>query len=210
MIEVLIVDDHAIFRRGVARLFSDEPDLRVTGEARDGQQALDLLRGGAYHVVLLDINMEGRGGLEVLKRIRAEWPGQPVLMLSMYPEQQYAVETLRMGAHGYVSKDADAPELVGAIRVVAGGGRYLSPRAMGEVLLNIHGARERPPHHQLSARELQIMLLIVQGTSLTEIGNRMFLSVKTVSTYRARVLAKLGLESNANLVRYALLHGLSD
>jgi len=208
MTEVLIVDDHAIFRSGVSRLLSDEPDLRVTGEARNGQEAIELLRLHCYQVILLDINMEGRSGLEVLQRIRTEWPSQAVLILSMYPEEQYATQALKMGAYGYISKDADAPDLVRAIRTVASGGHYISPKALGGVLLNIQNTSTHPPHHQLSAREMQILLLIVQGVSLTEIGKRMFVSVKTVSTYRSRILAKLGLESNANLVRYALLHRL--
>jgi len=209
MIEVLIVDDHTIFRSGVSRLLSDEPDLRVTGEAKNGREAIELLRLHSYQAVLLDINMEGRSGLEVLERIRADWPSQAVLMLSMYPEEQFASQALRAGAYGYLSKDADAPELLRAIRTVASGGRYISPNALGGVLLNIQDSGSQPPHQQLSAREMQIMLLIVQGVPLTEIGKRVFLSVKTVSTYRTRILVKLGLESNANLVRYALLHGLS-
>lgn len=209
MIEVLIVDDHPIFRSGVSRLLSDEPDLRVTGEAKNGREAIDLLRSHRYQAILLDINMEGRSGLEVLERIRGEWPNQAVLMLSMYPEEQFATQALRAGAYGYLSKDTDAPELVRAIRTVASGGRYISPNALGGIFLNIQDVGNQPPHQQLSAREMQIMLLIVQGISLTEIGERMFLSVKTISTYRTRILAKLGLESNANLVRYALLHGLS-
>lgn len=209
MIEVLVVDDHAIFRSGVSRLLSDELDLRVTGEAKNGREAIEQLRLHRYQAVLLDINMEGRSGLEVLERIRAEWPSQAVLMLSMYPEEQFATQALRAGAYGYLSKDADAPELLRAIRTVASGGRYISPNALGGVLLNIQDTGAHPPHQQLSAREMQIMLLIVQGVSLTEIGKRVFLSVKTVSTYRTRILVKLGLESNASLVRYALLHGLS-
>lgn len=209
MIEVLIVDDHAIFRSGVSRLLSDETDLRVTGEARNGQEAIELLRLHCYQVILLDINMEGRSGLEVLERIRGEWPSQAVLILSMYPEEQYASQSLKAGAYGYISKDADAIELIKAIRTVATGGRYISPKALGCVLQTVQEKAGPPPHHQLSPREMQILLLIVQGVSLTGIGKRMFLSVKTISTYRSRILAKLGLESNANLVRYTLEHGLN-
>lgn len=208
MIEILIIDDHAIFRSGVSRLLSDETDLRVTGEARNGQEAIELLHLHRYQVILLDINMEGRSGLEVLERIRSEWPNQAVLMLSMYPEEQYASQSLKAGAYGYISKDADALDLVRAIRTVANGGRYISPKALGCVLQTAHEKTSTPPHHQLSPREMQILLLIVQGVSLTEIGKRMFLSVKTISTYRTRILAKLGMESNANLVRYALEHDL--
>lgn len=209
MIEILVVDDHAIFRSGIKRLLSDEADLRVTGEASNGQEALEHLRQFSYDLILLDINMAGRSGLEVMERIRADWPRQPVLMLSMYPEEQYAVKALKAGAQGYVSKDMDAADLLAAIRITAGGGRYLSPKALGAVLKLDEDAGQ-PAHHQLSPRELQILQLIVRGVSLTEIGQRMFLSVKTVSTYRSRLLTKLGLASNADLVRYALQHGLTD
>jgi len=207
VIRLLLVDDHAIFRSGLRRLLADEPDLAVTGEARNGQEALKQLRQNTFDLILLDINMAGRSGLEVLKRVRSEWPRQPVLMLSMYSEEQYALMALQSGAQGYLSKDMEADEVFSAIRIAAAGGRYLSPRIIGDVLLKLDDA---PPHHRLSDREQQILQLIVGGTSLTEIGQRIFLSVKTVSSYRSRILAKLGLSSNAELVRYALKHGLSD
>lgn len=210
MIEVLLVDDHAIFRSGVRRLLSDETDMRVTGEAASGQEALELLQAGPYSVVLLDINMAGRSGLDTLQRIRARWPGQPVLMLSMYPDEQYAMIALEAGANGYLSKDRDAAELVHAVRVAAGGGYYVSPEASGSLLAKLHRDKDRPPHHRLTPRELEILHLLVQGLSLTDIGKRLFLSVKTVSTHRTRLLAKLGVENNADLLRYALRHGLTD
>ncbi|NTV11415.1 MAG: response regulator transcription factor [Zoogloea sp.] len=210
MIDVLIVDDHAIFRTGVRRLLSDEDDMHVTGEARNGGEALALLRGQTYQVVLMDINMGARSGLDVLNMIRAEWPRQPVIMLSMYPEKQYALVALRAGANAYVSKDMESSDLVAAIRAVAGGGRYLCSRSAGEMLLQLQSDEAGPAHHRLSGRELQIMQEIVNGSSLTEIGERMFLSVKTVSTYRARILEKLDLANNAELVRYALRHGMID
>ena len=210
MIDVLIVDDHAIFRTGIRRLLSDEVDVRITGEAKNGGEAMTRLRDGCYQVVLLDINMAGRSGLETLGMVRAEWPRQPVIMLSMYPEEQYALVALRAGANGYVSKDMESSDLVTAIRAVALGGRYLPPRVAGDVLLRLQDEEQGPPHHKLSPREQQILQEIVKGCSLTEIGERMFLSVKTVSTYRSRILEKLDLASNAELVRYALRHGLID
>lgn len=210
MIDVLIADDHPIFRTGIRRLLSDEVDMRITGEARHGEEALLRLREGRYQVVLLDIAMPGQSGLEILSRIRDEWPGQPVLMLSMYPEGKYALASLRAGANGYVSKDMESSDLVVAIRTVAGGGRYVCPRVDNEVRSAFSVEEARPPHQNLSARELQIMQEIVRGKSLTEIGERIFLSVKTVSTYRTRILEKLALTSNAELVRYALRHGLID
>jgi two-component system, NarL family, invasion response regulator UvrY len=210
MIEVLLVDDHAIFRSGLMRLIADESDMRATGEAASGQEALDLLQAGIYSVILLDINMAGRSGLDTLQRIRARWPAQPVLMLSMYPEDQYAKMALDAGANGYLSKDCDARELVRAIRIAAGGGCYLSPAAAGSMFAKLRKDGDQPPHYKLTPRELEIFQLIVQGVSLTDIGKRLFLSVKTVSTYRTRLLEKLGVENNADLLRYALRHGLTD
>jgi two-component system invasion response regulator UvrY len=210
MIDVLIADDHAIFRSGMRRLLSDESDMQVSGEAANGQEVIDLLQTGSYSVVLLDINMPGRSGLETLKRIRASWPTQPVLMLSMYPEEQYALIALEGGANGYLSKDRDAGELLQAIRAAAAGGKYLSPNVAVQLLTKPRSEPNQAPHLGLSAREIEILHLIVQGVSLTEIGEKLFLSVKTISTYRTRLLAKLGLESNADLVRYALRHELID
>lgn len=210
MIDVLIADDHAIFRSGMRRLLSDEHDMRVSGEAANGQEVIDLLQAGQYSVVLLDINMPGRSGLETLKRIRASWPTQPVLMLSMYPEEQYALIAIEGGANGYLSKDRDAGELLQAIRAAAAGGKYISPNVAVQLLTKPRHEASQAPHLGLSAREIEILHLIVQGVSLTEIGEKLFLSVKTISTYRTRLLAKLGLESNADLVRYALRHELID
>ncbi len=208
MIEVLIVDDHAIFRSGVSRLLADENDMCVAGEAACGQEALARLRQRPYDVLLLDINMAGRSGLEMLAHLRAEWPQQPVIMLSMHPEEQYAVLALKAGAHGYLSKDMDARAMVAAIRQVAGGQRYISPATAAKLLDQT--AQDSVPHLQLSPRELHILLLIANGQSLTAIGEQLFLSVKTVSTYKTRILAKLGVAGTAELVRYALTHGLVD
>lgn len=210
MIDVLVVDDHAIFRSGLKRLLADETDMRVTGEAGSGQEAFDMLQTGAWSVILLDINMPGRSGLDTLKRIRSRWHEQPVLMLSMYPQEQYAAMALDAGANGYLSKDCDARELVQAIRIAAGGGYYLSPAAAGNILVKLRKEGGQPLHYKLTPRELEILHLIVRGVSLTEIGKRLFLSVKTISTYRTRLLEKLGVENNADLLRYALRHGLTD
>jgi DNA-binding NarL/FixJ family response regulator len=208
MIEVLIVDDHAIFRSGVRRLLADEPDMRVVAEAANGGEALARLRERRYDAVLLDINMSGRSGLEMLAHLRAEWPRQPVIMLSMYPEDQYAVLALKAGAQAYLSKDMAADEMVAAIRVVADGRRYISPATAAKLLDQPEAGCA--PHLQLSPRELHVLRLIARGHSLTAIGEEIFLSVKTVSTYKTRILAKLGLSSNAELVRYALTQGLVD
>ncbi len=208
MIRILLVDDHTIFRSGLKRLLSDETDMQVEDEASNGAEALSKLRQQSFDVVLLDINMEGRCGLDVLESIRIDFPKLPVLVLSMYPEEQYALVALKAGANGYASKDIAADDLVAAIRQITAGGRYLTPRASQMVLMQINGGDDRPAHQKLAAREYEIMRMIVQGMSLTEIGEKMFISVKTVSTYRTRILAKLGLSTNAEMVRYAVRHGL--
>ena len=210
MISVLVVDDHRIFRSGIKRLLSDEPDIRVTDEAANGTEALAKIRQRPFDVVMLDINMTGRSGLEAIACLRGEAPATPILIVSMYPEEQYAAVALKAGARGYVSKDADPEDLVAAIREVCRGRIYVSPHFGASMLLREKSGERAPPHFDLSAREQQIMTEIVKGRSLTRIGEQMFLSVKTVSTYRRRILEKLGLRSNAELVRYALRHRVID
>lgn len=209
MIDVLVVDDHTIFRSGLKRLLSDETDMRVADEARNGAEMLAKLRQPQhFDAVLLDVNMEGRSGLDTLESVRTDFPKLPVLVLSMYPEEQYALAAIRAGANGYVSKDIDAPELIKAIRQVAAGGRYLTADGARKVLLHLECGDDPTPHQKLSAREYQIMLMMVKGTSLTEIGEKIFISVKTVSTHRSRILSKLGISNNAELILYAVRHGI--
>lgn len=205
MIELLVVDDHTIFRAGIARLAADEPDMRVTGEAPDGATALALLRQRRFDVVLLDINMGARNGFDTLAAIRAESPRLPVIMLSMYAESQYARLALRSGANAYLSKDTGTEELLRAIRQVATGQIYVP---VGMALQAADG--DAPPHESLSPREMQVMQQIAKGVPLTEIGEQLCLSVKTIGSHRSRILAKLGVESNAELVQYAMRHGLVD
>ena len=207
-IRVLVVDDHTIFRSGLARLFSDEPDIQVAGEASNGAAALAQLRSAPFDLVLMDISMEGRNGLEVVDALRAEFPKLPVLMLSMYREEQYAMAAIKAGANGYLTKDSEPEELVRAIRTVSTGQRYLTQRGTEMLLRQVKGEDDRPAHQRLSAREFEIMKLIVEGVSLTDIGRQMFISVKTVSTYRNRLLTKLGLSSNAELVKFCVQNGL--
>jgi two-component system invasion response regulator UvrY len=208
MIDVLVVDDHTIFRSGLKRLLSDETDMRVADEARNGAEMLAKLRQQHFDVVLLDVNMEGLSGLDTLESVRPDFPKLPVLVLSMYPEEQYALAAIRAGANGYVSKDIDAPELIKAIRQVAAGSRYLTANGAQKVLMHLGCGDDPTPHQKLTAREYQIMLMMVRGTSLTEIGQKVFISVKTVSTHRARILSKLGISNNAELILYAVRHGI--
>jgi len=210
MIELLLVDDHTIFRAGLKRLISDEPDMRVADEAPDGAAALAKIRSAHYDVVILDISMAGRNGLDTLAAIRAEKPRLPVLMLSMHNEEQYALLALRARANAYLSKDVDAEELKNAIRQVSKGGLYVTTSIAASMLLRLEHPGERRPHETLSPREMQIMMDIVKGKSLTDIGNQMCLSVKTVSTYRSRILQKLAVTTNAELVQYAMRAGLVD
>jgi DNA-binding NarL/FixJ family response regulator len=204
MIRVLVVDDHTIFRTGLRRLLSDEADIRVVEEGRDIADMFAVLRRTPIDVVLLDVNMNGRSGLDAMPSLRAEFPRLPVLLLSMYPAEQYGPVALRTGASGYLTKDVESEELVFAIREVARGQCYVTS-AVSE-RLRLGEAAEGPPHHRLAPREQQIMQLIVQGMSLTDIGARMNISVKTVSTYRTRILEKIGVQSNAELVIYAVRH----
>jgi len=208
MIRVLVVDDHTIFRSGVRRLLLDEPDIRVTGEARGGAEAIEALRRESFEVVLLDINLEGRNGLDVLASVRRLTTSLPVLVLSMYPEEQYALVAMQGGANGYVAKDAEPAELIAAIRMVANGGTYLSARAAPHVRDRLRGQDERPPHQRLTVREHQIMLMLLKGMVPSEIGEEMMISVKTVSTHRTHILDKLGVASTAELVLYAVRQGI--
>jgi len=208
MIRALVVDDHTIFRSGLKRLLLDESDIRVTGEARSGAEAIEALRAEAFDVVLLDINLEGRSGLEVLATIRREFPAKPVLMLSMYPEEQYALVAMRAGASGYVAKDAEPAELISAVRAAAKGGTYLSARVAPHVQDQLKGVDERPPHQRLTVREHQIMLMLLKGVPPADIGEEMMISIKTVSAHRTHILEKLGVASTAELVLYAVRQGI--
>lgn len=210
MIRVLVVDDHAVVRRGVVQIVAEAPDMRCTGEAATGRQALQLARENDYDVVVLDIHLPDGSGLDVLKQLRAFRPGLPVLMLSMYPEQQYAIRALKAGAAGYVTKDSVPGELVTALGKVARGERYVS-QSLAEALSDQLGhPAGQAPREALSDREDQVMRLLAAGKTVTQIAQALSLSVKTVSTYRTRVLEKLGLETTAELMRYAMEQGWVD
>lgn len=211
MIRVLIVDDHAIFRTGLKQVIADEPDLEVAGEAGNAQDAIELARGaGSGDVMLLDISMPDKSGLEVLKRVRQMSPQLPVLILSVYPEDQYAVRMLRAGAAGYLTKESEPEQLVEAIRKVVRGGRYVSPAVAERLADELDVSREKPLHMALSDREFQIFRAIAMGKSSSEIANELSLSVKTIGTYRMRVLEKMGMSRNAEIIHYALANHLLD
>jgi two-component system, NarL family, invasion response regulator UvrY len=211
MIRILIVDDHAILRAGLKHLLSDFPDIAVAGEASNGVEALALARGGDCDAMVLDMSMPGKSGIELIKQLKAEHPKLPILVLSMHAEDIYAVRALRAGASGYLCKDNAEAQLEPAIRKVAGGGRYITPTVAERLASEILGTQaENLPHTRLSDREYQIFRYIAAGQGLTEIGNRLNLSVKTVSTHKTHVMEKMGLANNSELIQYALRHHLLD
>jgi DNA-binding NarL/FixJ family response regulator len=208
MIRVGIVDDHAIVRSGLKQFISDQVDLRVTGEAADGAGALQLARGGELDVLVMDLGMPDQSGVDALAAIKARFPDLPVLILSGYPETHYATTLLRQGASGYLNKECDPEEIAKAIRTVALGRRYITPAVAEQLADQMTSAGERPPHEGLSERELQVFLRLAQGQTVGQMAEAMNLSVKTVSTYRTRVLDKLKLRTNSDLTYYALKNGL--
>ncbi len=209
MIRVGIVDDHAIVRAGLRQYLSEHTDLRVVGEASNGQEALELARQTELDVLLLDISMPGHSGIDALAAIKARFEALPVLILSGFPETQYASALLRQGAAGYLSKDCDPDEIADAIRVVARGRRYISG-AVAELLAEsaVSPQADKPAHETLSERELQVFLRLAKGETVGQVADSLCLSVKTVSTYRTRVMEKLKLRSNSELTYYALKQGL--
>jgi DNA-binding NarL/FixJ family response regulator len=209
MIRIGIVDDHAIVRTGLRQYFSEQVDLRVTGEAANGREALDLARRGEVDVLVMDLSMPDQGGVDALAAIKARFPELPVLILSGFAESHYATTLLRQGAAGYLNKECDPEEIVRAIRTVVRGRRYITP-AVAELLAEgvAGGQADRPAHEALSERELQVFLRLAKGETVGQIAESMHLSVKTVSTYRTRVLEKLKLATNSDLTYYALKNGL--
>lgn len=208
MIRVLIADDHAVVRRGLRQILQDEPGIAVDAEAANGDEALEAVRKRSFDVVVLDVSMPGRHGLEVLDEFRRLWPSLPVLILSVHPEDQLALRLLKAGAAGYLSKDSAPEELVKAIRRVAKGGKYLSANLADRMVARLQTPVSEPPHESLSGREFEVLLALAGGERVKEIAARHDLSIKTVSTYRARILRKLGVQSNAELTLYAVRSGL--
>jgi two-component system invasion response regulator UvrY len=206
---VLIADDHAVVRRGLIELLADEyPSLSV-GEARDAAEVWQLAGTQEWDIVILDISMPGRGGLEVLKELRRARPKMPVLVLTSHPEEQYAIRVLKAGAAGYMTKESAPEHLIEAIRKVSAGGRYVSPTLADLLAASVGADAERPPHESLSDREYRVLCLLGSGKTVGEIAAELSLSVKTVSTYRARLLEKMGMKTNAELMSYAIRNGLA-
>jgi DNA-binding NarL/FixJ family response regulator len=210
MIDILIVDDHAIVRQGLKQIMATEPDFLVAGEAGAVPEALDLVRKRRWDAVILDIGLPGRSGLEALSDIKKEHPRLPVLILSMYSDEQFAVRALRAGASGYLSKACAPEELVTALRKILRGEKYVSPGVAEKLVLDLTATGDRPLHETLSDREYEVLRLIASGKTVSEIAVRMSLSVKTISTYRARILKKMRMKTNAELTHYAVISRLVD
>ena len=206
MIRVLIADDHPIVRDGLKRILGANPEIEVAAEASSGDEALALARANDYDLALLDMSMPGLSGIELVKRLKSEKPKMKLLVLSMHGEQQYAARALKAGASGYLTKDSASQQLVGAIRKVAAGGLHISEAAAASLVAGAGG--DGPPHTRLSDREYEVFRLLAAGSSPGEIAERLHLSIKTVSTHKARILEKMQLGGTAELVRYALEHQL--
>jgi two-component system invasion response regulator UvrY len=207
---ILIVDDHAIVREGLKQILAEVDDIEVAGEADTSSRALHLARQQDWDLVLMDIAMPDRSGLETLQLMRKEHPGIKVLMLSMYRETQYALRALKSGAMGYLNKQSAPDQLVDAIRLVASGKKYISPELAQELASEVSGERLELPHEALSNREYQTLCMIASGMTVSAIADKLALSVKTISMYRARLLQKMQLRNNAELTHYAIKHGLLD
>jgi len=208
MIRVLLADDHPLFREGVKQILAETSDIVVADEASDGREVLVKLGQAQYDVILLDIAMPGNSGVEVLKHIKSIMPDQAVLILSMYPEKQYALRILRSGASGYLTKESTPDRLVTAIRKVVAGGKYISPELGEELALRVGTEFKVPRHEKLSDREHQVLVMITSGKTTGEIADELSLSAKTISTYRARLLEKMNMKTEAELTHYAIQYEL--
>jgi DNA-binding NarL/FixJ family response regulator len=208
--KILIVDDHAVVRQGIKQIITDINSPVEVGEAGNGSDAVRMLRDGGWDMVLLDINLPGKNGIEVLKQIKGEWKKLPVLMLSMYSEDQYAMRAIRSGASGYMTKETAPDELLNAINKVMRGGRYISAEVAEKLVFEQDEAGDELPHHELSDREYEVLRLIASGKTVSEIADQLTLSVKTISTYRSRILEKMKMKHNAELTHYAIKHELVE
>lgn len=210
MIRIVVADDHTIVREGLKQLLSATSDLSVVAEAQDGHQVLERVRALDFDVLLLDMSMPGKSGIELIKQVHAEKPKLRILVLSMHEEEQYAVRAIRAGAAGYLTKDSAPAQLVSAIRKVAGGGAFITESVAQQLAIDAMPQTEGPPHAALSDREFQVFRELVSGKAVSEIAAELNLSVKTVSTHKARIMQKMNMSNPAELIRYAIHHRLVD
>ncbi|HEY4297617.1 MAG TPA: response regulator transcription factor [Paraburkholderia sp.] len=207
MIKILIADDHAIVRGGIRQIIATTSDIEVSAEAAQGSEVVDKLRACPVDLLLLDMTMPGISGIDLIRRVRAELPALPVLVLSIHDEAQVASRALRAGATGYLTKDSDPEVLLAAIRKIANGGRFIDPKLVDAMVFETHRG-DVPPHEVLSDREFQVLQMLASGKSINDIADACALSAKTISTHKMRLMQKLGLSNNAEVIRYALRHGL--
>ena len=210
MVRVLVADDHAIVRQGLKQILADTIGMKVVAEASDGAAVLERLRGAGVDVVVLDLSMPGMSGVEVIKQIRREYPSVYVLVLSMHSEDQYAVRVMRAGASGYLTKESAPGELVAALRRVADGHKYVSGSLAEKLAIGLERGADREPHETLSDREYEVLRRLAAGQTVGQIATELVLSPKTVSTFRSRLMRKMNMHNNAEVIRYAITHGLFD
>src|SRR5882672_1496713 len=207
---ILIADDHPVVRHGLKQILASDPKLSVVGEAKNGNEMLELARKLEWDIAIVDFSMPGKSGLDLLKELKREHPRRPVLVLSMYPEEVHATRVLKAGGAGYLNKASASEELMNALRKIGSGGKYVSPSLAEKMVVELTPGNERPLHDELSDREYRVMWLLASGKQVKRIGKEMYLSASTISTYRSRILKKLRLTSNAELVRYAIKHQLVE
>lgn len=210
MIRIAIADDHDIVRAGLKQIIADEEDMEVAGESNSGEKLLELIKKHDYDVVLLDLKMSGMSGIEVMKHIKAIKPSLPIIVLSMHAEDQYAVRTIKAGASGYITKETAVENLISAIRRVAAGGKYISPTLAETLAESVAGGGSDLPHENLTDREFQVLCMIASGKTVSEIGAELFLSVKTISTYRQRILEKMNMKNNSEITHYVIKNNILD
>ena len=210
MIKIVIADDHEIVRAGLKQIIADEEDMEVAGESNSGEKLIELIKKNEYDVVLLDLKMSGMNGIEVMKHIKTIKPSIPVIVLSMHAEDQYAVRTIKAGASGYITKETAGDNLIAAVKKVVAGGKYISPTLAETLADSIAGGGSELPHEQLTDREFQVLCMIASGKTVSEIGAELFLSVKTISTYRQRILEKMSMKNNSELTHYVIKNNILD
>ena len=207
-VRVLIADDHPLMREGIKRILKDCPDISVVGEATNGHEVIAMLKQGEYDQVILDLSMPGRSGIELIRQVRKQIPNVPVLVLTMYDEDQYAIRAIRAGAQGYLNKDCAYQQLIIAIRKIASGHPYISFEVAEQLVSNIYSPQEELPHKNFSDREFQVFSLLAEGKSITEIADQFFLSIKTVSTHKTNLMKKMRIHTISELVQYAVKNNL--